>query len=194
MPSTASSPGRRCPATAAALGGVLLAALAAAQDTVDWQDAASCVGRVCSVRGTVAEVQDDGPVIRLYFDAARHDVYATLVRGWLVTWPEYAGHAIVATGPVNSFRAATEIMLRDPGAVVVLDAPLTATPPSETATEAPTLAPTLVPTPVPTLVPTAAASPAAPAPAATATSAEADQLRQRVRELEERVRQLEGAH
>ncbi|MEO8602015.1 MAG: hypothetical protein ABI629_05510 [bacterium] len=200
----------------AALAGLVLSApaVAPAQDTVDWQDAATCVGRVCGLRGTVADAQDDGPVIRLYFDAARRDVYVTLVRGWFVTWPDYAGHAIVATGPVDQFRSATEVIVRDPGAVEVLDAPLTPTPPEETATaaplatstaaptlaptSAPTLAPPLVPTVPPTLVPTsvapAVAPPAVPAAAATAASEDAEQLRQRVRELEERVRQLEGAH
>lgn len=92
---------------------------ASAADEVDWHDAASCTGRVCSVRGRVAEVADDGSAVRLYFDRERRDVCVTLVRSWLVAWPDYAGREITATGPVRRFRGLTEVAVRDPGAVRV---------------------------------------------------------------------------
>jgi hypothetical protein len=175
----------------------------AQDDAIDWQNAASCVDHVCSMRGTIADQKDDGPVIRLYFDATRRDVYLTLMRGWFVTWPSYVGHTIVATGPVDQFQGAFEMILRTPDSIVVLDAPLTPTPsedsptaaPTQTATRAPTSAPTDVPTTLPTAMPPTALPTAVVAPSAAAQDAEeVDQLRQRVKELEERVRQLEGAH
>lgn len=182
---------------AAALLAALSCTVAAGQDSVDWQEAASCVGRVCGVRGTVAAAENEGPVIRLYFDAARRDVYVTLVRGWFVDWPDYAGHAILATGPVDRFRDQIEIMVRDPDGITVLDAPLTATPLPDTPTP-PAATPTA---PAPTIaeptapIPTVAA-PTVPAPPTVAVppavESETEQLRQRVRELEERVRQLES--
>jgi len=201
MPSNAWSPHRIAGAVAGAVLGVCT--LAAAQDSIDWRDAASCVDRVCSIRGTIVDQKDDDPVIRLYFDASRREVYLTLIRGWFVTWPDYVGHAIVATGPVDQFQGATEMILRTPDSVAVLDAPFTPTAPEATATVAPTLTstppptavPTLAPTGVPTLVPaTAPPAVAVPPPVATQQTEEVDQLRQRVKELEERVHQLEGAH
>lgn len=189
-------------AAAALLAAWCCGSVAAAQDTVDWQDAATCIGRVCGVRGTVAEAQNEGPVIRLYFDAARRDVYVTLVRGWFVDWPDYAGHAILATGPVDRFRDQIEVMVRDPDGITVLDAPLTATPLPDTPTPlaatptapAPTAAEPTVAQPT-AAVPTVAA-PTIPAPPTVAVPPaaenETEQLRQRVRELEERVRQLEA--
>jgi hypothetical protein len=101
---------------------LLLAAPVVADDAIDWRDAASCVGRVCSIRGTVAAQEDGGAYERLYFDAERHDVYVTLMRGWLVTWPSYIGHAIVATGPVDRWHDHTEMILRTPDAIALLDA------------------------------------------------------------------------
>jgi len=163
---------------------------AGADENVDWRDAHRCVGRICAVRGTVVEARDEGAVIRLYFDAERRDVYVTLVRGWLVTWPDYAGHAIVATGPVDRFRDQTEVMVRDPSAITVLDAALTATPAATTTPVAASPTPTAAATsPVPTAVPPTAVPPTvAPPPA----DDEVERLRRRVRELEERVEELEG--
>lgn len=184
-------------AAAALLAALSCESIAAAQDTVDWQDAATCIDRVCGVRGTIAEAQNEGPVTRLYFDAARRDVYVTLVRGWFVDWPDYVGHAILATGPVDRFRDQIEVMVRDPDGITVLDAPLTATPLPDTPTP-PVATPTA---PAPTVAePTAAvptvAAPTIPAPPTVAVPPavenETEQLRQRVRELEDRVRQLEA--
>jgi hypothetical protein len=165
------------------------AAPLAAQETVGWRDAAQCVGRVCAVRGSVAATQDDGPVIRLYFDAERRDIYATLVRGWLVTWPDYSGHEIVVSGPVDRFHDAVEIMLDDPDDVTVLDA----TPPT------PEPHPTVAVAPAPAIPPPDAPRTAPPAPTGTATRVappaatpgEVERLRERVHELEDRVRELE---
>jgi hypothetical protein len=137
---------------------------AAGQDVVDWRELPSCVGKVCSVRGRVVEQREDGPVIRLFFDAERHDVYVTLMRGLLVTWPSYVGHEIVATGNVDRFRSDTEMLLENPNDVAILD-PATPTPP------APGAPPTIATPPV--------------------TPGEVERLRERVRTLEDRVRELE---
>jgi hypothetical protein len=139
---------------------VLLACCAAGaawaqDDIVDWRDAAQCVGRVCGLRGTVIATEDDGPTIRLYFDAEQRDVRVLLMRAWLVTWPSYEGATIVATGKVDRFRDHVEAIVLDPSNVTVLSAVTAATP--------------------------AAASPS-----------ELDELRRKVRELEERVRELES--
>ena len=130
----------------------------AEETTVDWRDAALCVGRVCSVRGTVATVESDGPTYRLYFDPERRDVRVVLMRGWLVTWPNFEGHSIVATGRVDRFRDHVEQIVVDPNDVEILD-------------------------PAPT--PTAGGEP-------TPTPGELEHLREQVRELEQRVRELEG--
>lgn len=182
---------------AAVAAAALLAGGAAAQETVDWRDAGTCVGRVCTVRGTVNAVKDDGPVIRLYFDPEQRSTYITLMRGWFVNWPDYGGHLIAATGPVDRFRDQIEMIVRDPGAIAVLDAPFTATP-ADTPTAAPTtvpatatptaVAPTAPPTAPPTAVPPTAVPPTAIPPT---VSDEVEQLRERVRELEQRLQELE---
>jgi hypothetical protein len=108
---------------------LLLAAPALADEPIDWTEASTCIGRVCSIRGTVVEQEDGGPYYRLYFDAERRDVYVTLMRGWLVTWGDYVGQRIVATGPVDRWRESSEMILRTPDAIALLDPPaVTATP------------------------------------------------------------------
>lgn len=187
----------RCSARIAAALAVaaLLAVAAGAQETVDWRDAGTCVGRVCTVRGTVNAVKDDGPVIRLYFDPEQRSTYITLMRGWFVNWPDYGGHLIAATGPVDRFRDQVEMIVRDPDAIAVLDGPLaptpadtaTAMPPTMTPTVAPTTAPTAAPTAIPTAVPTALPPTAVPP----TVSNEVEELRERVRQLEKRLHELE---
>lgn len=113
---------------------LLLAAPAGAGEAIDWRDAASCVGRVCSLRGTVVAQEDGGQFQRLYFDAERRDVYVTLMRGWLVTWPNYVGHRIVATGAVDRWRDHSEMIVETPDAIALLDAPDTPTPGAATPT------------------------------------------------------------
>ena len=170
---------------------LLLAVPALADDAIDWTEAASCVGRVCSLRGTVVAQEDGGPFYRLYFDPTRRDVYVTLMRGWLVTWPNYVGHRIVATGPVDRFRDHSEMILLTPDAIAFLDAPDTPTvdaapPPTaapETAT--PSTVPTTAPTAVGTAVPTAV-------PALATPSSEVEELRDRVRSLERKIEELES--
>jgi hypothetical protein len=163
---------------------VLRATPVPADDVVDWRNAAQCVGRVCSIAGTVVEEKADGPVIRLYFDAERRDVYVTLIRGWLVTWPGYAGEPIVATGPVDRFRDHIEMIVTSPDNIVsAAGAPAVApseTPAAPTAAASTPTEPAATATPVPP-------SPTIPAP----TPGEVERLRERVHELEDRVRQLE---
>ncbi len=92
---------------------------ARAQDPIDWHAASTCVDKVCAVAGTVAVAEDDGAVIRLFFDAERRDVAVVLLRAWFTTWPHYVGQEIVATGHVQRFRQRTEIVVRTPGAITV---------------------------------------------------------------------------
>lgn len=183
-------------------------AVAAEEEIVDWQDAARCVGRVCSIRGTVVEAEDDGPSTRLYFDAERRDMRVLLMRGWLVTWPSYVGHEIIATGKVDRFRDHVEMILLAPGDITVVgglpsptpsaEATLTAPPPlTETPTALPPLTetPTVPPPDTPTIAAPSTSTKAPPptsVPAPTQPAAEVDELRKRVRELEDRVRELEG--
>jgi hypothetical protein len=140
-----------------------VAGAAGAQDeVVDWHDAAQCVGRVCGVRGTVAAVENDGPSIRLYFDAQRRDVRVLLMRGWMVTWPDYQGETIVATAKVQRFRDHVELIVLTPDNITVLG-----------------------PEPSPTLEPT-------PSPGPSPSPGEVEELRQKVRELEQRLRDMEN--
>jgi len=142
---------------------ILLAAPAHAEEEVDWADAASCAGRICTIRGTVVAMEEHGPTYRLFFDATRRDVYVTLMRGWLVSWPDFVGHPIAATGAVDQFQGATEMIVRAQDAVRQLDAP--ATPSAE------------------------APSPTMPTPAPTG---ELGQLREDMRRLQEKIEQLES--
>ena len=103
------------------LAGCAVAARAEEPTTVDWRDAALCVGRVCRVRGTVASEESDGPTYRLYFDPEQRDVRVVLMRGWLVNWPSFAGHSIIATGKVDRFRDHVEQIVVDPDDVEILD-------------------------------------------------------------------------
>ncbi len=150
---------------------VLLALLAApvrAEEAIDWADAASCVGRICTIRGTVVAMEEHGPTYRLFFDATRRDVYVTLMRGWLVSWPDFVGHPIAATGAVDQFQGATEMIVRAQDAVRQLDAPPT---PSAEAPSPEAPSPT-----VPTAAPTG----------------ELGQLREDMRRLQEKIEQLES--
>jgi hypothetical protein len=158
---------------------ILLAAPLRAQEVVEWTDAASCVGRICTMRGTVVAMEDRGPTYRLFFDGERRDVYLTLMRGWLVTWPDFVGHAIAATGPVDRFQGDTEMIVRARDAVVILDPAATPT------AAAPTTVPTTEPTGVPTTEPTAAPTPA--------PTGELERLREDMRRLQEKIDQLEQA-
>ncbi|MBX3025161.1 hypothetical protein KF840_09645 [bacterium] len=147
---------------------LLVAAPAArADEAVDWTDAATCVDRVCSLRGRVVAQEDGGAFYRLYFDRERRDVYLTLMRGWLVTWPSYVGHTIVATGPVDRWRDHSEMILLTPDAIALLDAPDT---------------------------PTAAPPPSVGAAATATPNGEVEELRDRVRSLERKIQELESGH
>ncbi len=150
---------------------------------IDWSDAPSCIDRVCSLRGTVVEQEDGGPYYRLYFDAQRRDVYVTLMRGWMVTWPSYVGHAIVATGPVDRWRDHSEMILLTPDAIAMLDAPDTPIPDTTPIPPVP-----IAPAPI---APPPTAMPVVPTPT---PSDEVQQLRDRVRTLEEKIERLEGGH
>ena len=138
----------------------------AQDDAVDWRDAAGCAGRVCSLRGTVVDWEPAPATIRLYFDTNR-TVRILLMRGWLVTWPAYVGQTIVATGKVQRFQEHIDMIVVDPSNITVFG-PL----PTATAASPP-------------------ASPSAPA-GPTPTSGEVEELRQRVRELEQHIKDLEG--
>jgi hypothetical protein len=153
------------------------------REMVGWRDAARCVGRVCGVRGTVQEVADEGPALRLFFDPQDHRTSVLLIRGLLVSWPDYAGRTIVATGPVRRFRDQIEIVVRAPKAVEVL-------PPAGSTAPAATAAPES-PAPTPSFAPSPATS-AAPAASPTPNQSEVERLRQRVRDLEKRLRELES--
>lgn len=102
---------------------ILCAAPAAvlADGTVPWTDAGTCLGRVCSVSGKVTQVEEQAGAIRLYFDDKR-EICVTLIRSWLVSWPNYEGRSIIANGMVRRFRDLTEISVHDPGEIAMADA------------------------------------------------------------------------
>jgi hypothetical protein len=172
---------------------VLTATAHAQEQPIDWREAASCVGHVCAIRGTVAVTDPDGAAIRLYFDAQRRDVRVLLMRGWLVTWPQYDGQTIVAIGKVGRFRDHIEVTVVDPRDVTVVgqDVATPATPTGSTPSPPP---PTQLPPTPPPATPPASTQPPPTLPAAPPSPppGEVEELRQRVRELEQRVRELEG--
>ncbi len=177
----------------AAFGLLLACGLAAAGEVTDWREAAGCVGpRTCALRGRVVAQVDDGPVYRLYFDAARRDVYVTLIRGWMVTWPDYTGREIVATGRVHRFRDDVEMIVRTPDAIAFLDAPPTVAETMAAPPDTPTAFPA-TPTArgeAPTEPMPAPSPPAVDTPVPNADS-EVERLRERVRTLERRLEEYE---
>jgi hypothetical protein len=144
-------------------------AVHADEPPVGWRDAARCVDRFCTVTGTVVESETIGPTIRLYFDAHDRTFRVLLMRAWLVTWPPYGGETVAVTGKVQRFHDHLEMIVRDPGDVVVIGG-----------------------TPTATATPPAPPGAASPPLAATPTPGEVEQLRERVRELEQRIKDLEG--
>lgn len=163
-----------------ALAVVCLAAPIVALETLDWHQAADCVGRICGVAGTVAAQEEADGVTRLYFDPERRDVSVLLVSSLSVTWPQYTGQTIVATGKVRRFGEQIEVVAARPRDIVT--AAGTPAPPMQTAP------PTQVP-------PTSVASQirqAEPTPGAVTDEAEVERLRRKVEQLEQRVRELEG--
>ncbi len=158
---------------ALALLPLVLAACSSRRPAIDWRQAAQCRGQICTLRGTVSAAEKSGNVVRLYFDPAERDISVALVRGWLSHFPEsperyYVGREIVATGKVRGFHQQTELVARDADDIEVV-AP-------------PTSAPLATSTP-----------PAAPRSGYTpSTPAEIEELRQRVRDLERRLHQLEA--
>jgi len=164
--------------------GAVCAAEAKERETVDWRDAARCVGRVCGVRGTVQEVADEGSALRLFFDAEDHRTSVLLIRGLLVSWPDYAAQTIVATGPVRRFRDQIEIVVRAPKGVEVLPPVGTAAPATTTTAAQPE-----TPSPAPS---TAAPATLTPAASPRSNQREVERLRERVHDLEERLHELEN--
>jgi hypothetical protein len=149
-------------------------------ETLEWHRAADCIGRVCGVAGTVVAQEEADGVTRLYFDQERRDVSVLLVSSLFVTWPQYTGQTIVATGKVRRFGEQVEVVVSRPPDIVAAPG----TPGLPTQTPVPTEAP---PTPVATQVP-----PTEPAPTVTSDDAEVERLRRKVEQLEQRVRELEG--
>jgi hypothetical protein len=169
------------------------AAPISALETLEWRRAADCAGRVCGVAGTVVAQEDADGVTRLYFDGERRDVSVLLVSSLFVSWPQYTGQTIVATGKVRRFGEQIEVVAARPRDIVT--APGTPGPASPT--PQPTEAqPTPSASPSPTQAPpTSAATPvqqAEPAPTVAPDDAEVERLRRKVEQLEQRVRELEG--
>lgn len=152
-----------------------VAAATSAEETVDWLDAARCVGRVCTVSGRVATQEDDEGVTRLYFDGERRDVSVLLVRSLFVTWPNYSGRDVIVTGRVRRFRDQVEIVVDRPRSI-------------ETTGETPS--PVADPTPSAARVPDVDDVPPAADPML--ESSEVERLRRQVQQLEQRLRELDG--
>jgi hypothetical protein len=150
-------------------------------ETLEWQRAADCVGRVCGVAGTVVAQEEADGVTRLYFDAGERNISVLLVSSLFVTWPQYVGRTIVATGKVRRFGDEIEVVASRPRDIVTAPG----TPGPSTQAQVPAQA---QPTPAATQAP-----PSPPAPTGAASDdAEVERLRRKVEQLEERVRELEG--
>jgi hypothetical protein len=189
---------------APALAPLLLAAavLARSPDVVPWSEAASHVGRVITVEGTVARARVEGGACTLEFAPDDPAAFRVVLMLSLFQAPEaperlYAGRLIQASGRVQTFEGRAEMIIRRADQIEVLDpVPTTTTlsaPPTTTTTlppppPPPAAAPVPVPVPPPAVVPpTPTTIPAAAPPSVTERCAQArERLEAARRELSAR--------
>ena len=150
---------------APALAALLLAtaALARSPDVVPWSEAASHVGRVITVEGTVARARVEGGACTLEFAPDDPAAFRVVLMLSLFQAPEaperlYAGRLVQASGRVQKFEGRPEMIIRRADQIEVLDpVPTTSTLPAPTTTTtlpppAPPAAAPVVPPPAPPVV------------------------------------------
>jgi hypothetical protein len=128
------------------------------------------------VEGSVTDAERDANTVRLRLGKPPQTLTVSLIIGLLSKFPAdperyYLGKTVRVVGTIQSFRGAIEMVIHDPANIALADAPR-----SGSATNG-----------------TAAIDSAAGNPAASDTTVHdnIDALKQRVRELEEQVRQLQ---
>jgi hypothetical protein len=146
---------------APALAPLLLAAAALARspDVVPWSEAASHVGRVITVEGTVARAHVEGGACTLEFAPEDPAAFRVVLMLSLFQAPEaperlYAGRRVQASGRVQRFEGRPEMIIRRADQIEVMD-------PVPTTTTLPAPPPTTTTT---TLPPPPAAAPVTPPP------------------------------
>lgn len=107
-----------------ALPGAVLAS--AAEPPIDPGVAALYVGRDVIVEGTVTHAERDAWVVRLRLGEPPGDLAVQLVLGMLSRFPDnpesyYLGKRIRVLGRVGEFRDRTEMIVRDPDRILVVD-------------------------------------------------------------------------
>lgn len=99
----------------------------AADPPIDPGVAALYVGRDVIVEGTVTHAERDAWVVRLRLGEPPGDLAVQLVLGMLSRFPDnpetyYLGKRIRVLGRVGEFRDRTEMIVRDPDRILVVDA------------------------------------------------------------------------
>jgi len=183
----------RCLPLLAALAAASGVAGAATPPVVPWREAATRVGQVVTIEGEVVRARVVGDTHVLEFGDEPDAFRVVLLIPLLSSAPSdparaYGGRRVRATGRVQRFKGRTEMVLRSPDQIEILDAeraaaeppapaappptapPLTAPPPSPSAARpSPSPAPPPSPAPAPATSPSASAppppSPPPPAPA-----------------------------
>ena len=120
----------------ALLTAVLVWGVIAAENTGDavrWQNAGLYVGQQQWIEGTVVGVRREANVIRLVFDQEPGTFTVALIVGWLSRFPAdpeqaYVGKMIRAFGRIRQFHGVPEMLVQDPGRIMVVEAGPTATP------------------------------------------------------------------
>ncbi len=98
----------------------------AAEPPIDPGVAALYVGRDVIVEGTVTHAERDAWVVRLRLGEPPGDLAVQLVLGMLSRFPDnpesyYLGKRIRVLGRVGEFRDRTEMIVRDPDRILVVD-------------------------------------------------------------------------
>lgn len=112
--------------TACALLALAAVQAVAAEPPIDAGVAALYVGRERSVEGVVTAAERDGYVARLTLGTPPNSLRVQLLLGMLSRFPEdpethYLGRKVRVYGRIGEFRGQTEIILREPDRIVVVD-------------------------------------------------------------------------
>lgn len=101
--------------------------IATSSDAIPWRDAQRYVGTEQVVEGKVLSARREGNVLRLTFDTNPNSFSVALIAGLLSPLPAdpqavYAGRTVRASGKIRRFQGAFEMVIRDPGRIIIVEA------------------------------------------------------------------------
>jgi hypothetical protein len=101
-------------------------AAATTAEAIPWHDARRYVGEERVVEGEVVAVRREGNVLRLVFDPDPNSFSVALIIGLLSPLPAdpeavYRGRTVRAYGRIRRFRGATEMVIRDPTRIILVE-------------------------------------------------------------------------